>query len=154
MRTTPPAVTSPTGYANRQQSAAPATRPGTLEKTGSGKRTYYTLFISAGRHPDSLPEEVKTPKRTEACNLEIVTRSPTLLASLKGRVTPGLCDGIYRLCAWSPLTQDQLLQPCSEKTGTTCATKHLTPMVRVGSLKFRYPETAEHPHQAYLASSE
>ena len=130
---------------------------GLLEKQGSGKRTYYTLSIPAGRHPDSLPEEVKTPKRTEACNLELATLPPelaTLLASLKGRVTPeALRDGICRLCAWSPLTCDQLASLLG-KDRHYLRNKHLTPMVRVGLLKFRYPETAKHPHQAYLASSE
>lgn len=29
--------------------------------------------------------------------------------------------------------------------------KHLIPMVRDGQLRFRYPESAKHPHQAYVA---
>ncbi|MDP1527884.1 hypothetical protein [Rhodoferax sp.] len=32
--------------------------------------------------------------------------------------------------------------------------KHLIPKVRDGQLRFRYPETAKHPHQAYVAARE
>ena len=32
--------------------------------------------------------------------------------------------------------------------------KHLIPKVRDGLLKFRYPESAKHPNQAYVAAGE
>ncbi len=78
----------------------------------------------------------------------------TLLATLKGRVTPdALRDGIRRLCAWAPLTGDQLATLLDKDRHYLC-NKHLIPMVRDGLLKFRYPESAKHPNQAYVAAGD
>lgn len=94
---------------------------------------------------------------TEACNPELATLPPelaTLLATLKGRVTPdALRDGIRRLCAWAPLTGDQLAT-LLDKDRHYLRNKHLIPMVRDGLLKFRYPESAKHPNQAYVAAGD
>ncbi len=88
-----------------------------------------------------------------ACNLELATLPPelaTLLATLKGRIsTEALRHGICRLCAWTPLTVEQLATHLG-KGRHYLRNKHLIPMVRDGQLRFRYPESAKHPHQAYL----
>ncbi|EPG5772201.1 ATP-binding protein [Bordetella hinzii] len=144
---------------------------GLLEKQGAGSRTYYTLAASerqASVPPDQteLPLDVPPHADTlhsrsaehatqtdEACNLELATLPPelaTFLATLKGRTTEAaLRDAICRLCDWKPLTVDQLATFLG-KSRQYLRNKHLIPMVRDGELRFRYPESAKHPHQAYV----
>ena len=90
----------------------------------------------------------------EACNPALATLPPELatwLATLKGRIsTPALRSAVLRLCAWAPLTVDQLATLLA-KDRHYLRNKHLLPMVRDGQLRFRYPESAKHPHQAYVA---
>jgi ATP-dependent DNA helicase RecG len=70
---------------------------------------------------------------------------------LKDRASAGaLRHVIVRLCAWAPLTVEQLATLLG-KDRDYLRNKHLTPMVRDGQLRFRYPESAKHPHQAYVA---
>lgn len=91
----------------------------------------------------------------EGCNLELATLPPelaTFLATLKGRITEAaLRDAICRLCDWKPLTVDQLATFLG-KSRQYLRNKHLIPMVRDGELRFRYPESAKHPHQAYVTA--
>lgn len=103
-------------------------------------------------------ESIEAPAiSAEGCNPELATLPPelaTLLATLNGRVTPdALRDAIRRLCAWSPLTGDQLATLLG-KDRHYLRNKHLIPMVRDGLLKFRYPESAKHPNQAYVVPTE
>jgi ATP-dependent DNA helicase RecG len=60
--------------------------------------------------------------------------------------------GIRRLCTWAPLTADQLATLLG-KDRQYLRNKHLIPMVRDGELRFLYPESAKHPHQAYVAAN-
>ncbi|GHU28794.1 transcriptional regulator [Betaproteobacteria bacterium] len=133
---------------------------GLLEKQGAGSRTYYTL-AAAEQHEQqvavdsSQPALPQHPPDDEGCKLELATFPPelaTLLVSLKGRVTgETLREGINRLCAWIPLTGDQLATLLG-KDRHYLRNKHLIPMVRNGQLRFRYPESSKHPHQAYVAT--
>ena len=88
-----------------------------------------------------------------ACNLGLATFPPelaTLLATLQGRISSeALRDGIRRLCQWAPQSGDQLATLLG-KDRDYLRNKHLIPMVRDGQLRFRYPESAKHPHQAYV----
>ncbi|WP_345796433.1 hypothetical protein [Castellaniella sp. MT123] len=97
-----------------------------------------------------------------ACNPELATFPPelatfppelaTLLGGLKGRVSAkALREGICRLCTWAPLTGDQLAI-LLKKDRHYLRNKYLIPMVRDGLLRFRYPESAKHPHQAYVTA--
>jgi ATP-dependent DNA helicase RecG len=146
---------------------------GLLEKQGAGSRTYYTLaasernvFVNSGQ--PELPLDVPgfagtpsiastrpSPPTDETCNPELATlpdELATLLATLKGRTTgEALRKGIRRLCAWAPLTGDQLATLLG-KDRHYLRNKHLIPMVRDGQLRFLYPESAKHPHQAYVAA--
>lgn len=148
---------------------------GLLEKQGAGSSTYYTLASAEPRAKVNslqmeLPLEVPAnasgnrgsspdaPKPSNAaCNLELATLPPelaTLLATLTGRVSPeALREAIRRLCIWAPLTVDQLATLIG-KDRDYLRNKHLIPMVRDGLLKFRYPESAKHPNQAYVASED
>jgi ATP-dependent DNA helicase RecG len=78
-----------------------------------------------------------------ACNLD--------LATFQWRVsTEALRDCIRRLCQWASQSCDQLATLLG-KDRDYLRNKHLTPIVRDGQLRFRYPESAKHPHQAYVA---
>ncbi|MDR2111898.1 MAG: hypothetical protein LBQ62_02160, partial [Candidatus Accumulibacter sp.] len=103
----------------------------------------------------TFPSELATfPSELATFPPELATFPPelaTLLATLKGRATvEALRAGIYRLCAWAPLTVDQLASLLG-KDRQYLRNRHLIPMVRDGQLRFRYPESAKHPHQAYVA---
>lgn len=148
---------------------------GLLEKQGAGSRTYYTLASAEPRaivdsSQPELPLEIPSSSKGNAepspdapkpggaaCNLELATLPPelaTFLATLKGRASAGaLRDAIRRLCAWAPLTVDQLAS-LLDKDRHYLRNKHLIPMVRDGQLRFRYPESAKHPHQAYVAAGD
>lgn len=148
---------------------------GLLDKRGGGSSTHYAL--PAGPDADAaaeangqtrLPLEVAAPAGEspygdsrnphrpdpEACNPALATLPPELatwLATLKGRIsTPALRSAVLRLCAWAPLTVEQLATLLA-KDRHYLRNKHLIPMVRDGQLRFRYPESAKHPHQAYVA---
>ena len=86
----------------------------------------------------------------EACNPELATL-PRELATLKDRASADvLRHVIVRMCAWAPLTVEQLATLLS-KDHDYLRNEHLTPMVRDGQLGFRDPESAKHSHQAYVA---
>ena len=148
---------------------------GLLDKRGGGSSTHYAL--PAGPDADAaaeangqtrLPLEVAAPAGESpygdsrnphmldlaACNPALATLPPELatwLATLKGRIsTPALRSAVLRLCAWAPLTVEQLATLLA-KDRHYLRNKHLIPMVRDGQLRFRYPESAKHPHQAYVA---
>lgn len=146
---------------------------GLLEKQGAGSQTYYVLASMPGATPMAsaqarLPLELRpsgedacgdsclTPMpEAKTCNPELATLPPelaTLLATLKGRVSAeALRTAILRLCAWTPLTVEQLAT-LLEKDRHYLRNKHLIPMVRDRELRFLYPESAKHPHQAYVAA--
>ena len=114
------------------------------------------------------PSPLETGKPPDpGCNLELATFLPelatfppelatfppelaTLLAEQAGRLDhKTLHHLIIRLCAWQPLTGEQLAT-FLKKDRHYLRNKHLVPMVRDGHLALRYPESAKHPHQAYL----
>ncbi|WPL19600.1 Divergent AAA domain protein [Thiorhodovibrio winogradskyi] len=143
---------------------------GLLVKQGGGNRTYYTLLRDPSVEPIQHPEQTRLPlfeqeqsspptpeggKPTEeGCNLEHATLPPelaTLLAEKTGRLDQKtLRQLIIRLCAWRPLTGEELATLLNKKRDYL-RNKHLIPMVSEGQLKLRYPESAKHPHQAYVA---
>lgn len=138
---------------------------GLLVKQGSGSRTYYTLQTPLVE-PDLHPDQTRVPFENEpvpleggklneeGCKLELATLPPELATLLP---TSGSNLGrealralIVRLCAWQPLTGEQLATLLN-KDRHYLRNKHLTPMVASGRLSLRYPESAKHPHQAYVA---
>ena len=145
---------------------------GLLEKRGAGSRTYYTLAgneprptlesaqselpldVPADTPPVGQPQPAEAVAGQQACNPQLATlpsELATLLATLQGRISSeALRDGIRRLCQWAPQSGDQLATLLG-KDRDYLRNKHLIPMVRDGQLRFRYPESAKHPHQAYVA---
>jgi ATP-dependent DNA helicase RecG len=75
----------------------------------------------------------------------------TLLAQQKEPIdNESLRRLIYVLCGWKSLTVDQLAS-LLHKDRHYLRNKHLSEMVRDGQLALLYPESAKHPHQAYIA---
>jgi ATP-dependent DNA helicase RecG len=140
---------------------------GLVFKQGSGSRTYYTLqapLIEADLNPkqirvpfDNEPLSVEGGKLTDkGCKLELATLpqelATLLLTSGNNLSREALHDLIIRLCTWQPLTGEQLAT-LLKKDRHYLRNKHLTPMIATGELTLRYPESAKHPHQAYVASA-
>lgn len=104
---------------------------GLLEKHGAGNRAYYTLNTTVTRSPQTaLPG-------MEAIKLG----SQPSMSSLEG-------------CKLSAVACNPELATFLGKDRHYLRNKHLIPMVREGQLRFRYPETAKHPHQAYVAAGD
>jgi len=56
---------------------------------------------------------------------------------------------IQKLCAWQPLTAQQLVKLLKRKDKKHFVRSHLTPMVKEGLLKYLFPEDENSPNQAY-----
>ena len=140
---------------------------GLLRKKGAGSRTYYVLaqedatrsaHAEGGAELATFPPELATfPPELATFPPELATFPPelaTLLAQLK-KHSPArdLRQAIVRLCALAPLTVEQLALLLG-KNRDYLRNKHLIPMVNGGQLRFRYPESAKHPRQAYMAATD
>lgn len=88
----------------------------------------------------TLPAEVAT----------LPAELATLLATLERRVSShALRGGILALCTWRSLTGEELAT-LLHRDRHYLRNKHLIPMVKDGRLGLLYPESPNHPHQAYL----
>ena len=56
---------------------------------------------------------------------------------------------IQKLCAWQPLTAQQLVKLLKRKDKKHFVRSHLTPMVKEETLKYLFPEDEDSPNQAY-----
>jgi ATP-dependent DNA helicase RecG len=93
----------------------------------------YTGVFRAETHPYTLPKELQIlidnfNKRSSKEELWLV---------------------IQRLCAWQPLTAQQLVKLLKRKDKKHFVRSHLTPMVKAETLKYLYPEDEDSPNQAY-----
>jgi ATP-dependent DNA helicase RecG len=61
-----------------------------------------------------------------------------------------LRSAIQKLCAWKPLTAQQLVEILKRKDKKHFVRSHLTPMVKEGTLKYLFPEDKDSPNQAYI----
>ena len=59
---------------------------------------------------------------------------------------------IQKLCAWQPLTAQQLAELLKRKDKKHLVRNHLTPMVKEGMLRYLYPEDENSPNQAYTGN--
>lgn len=117
---------------------------GLLDKAGAGSRTHYLLA-------PSIPAAGVTPAQRA---LDTGAESPHG-GGRAGRdaghppmpdpaaCNPALATLLPELATW--------LATLLGKDRHNLRNKHLIPMVRDGQLRFRYPESAKHPHQAYVA---
>jgi ATP-dependent DNA helicase RecG len=58
---------------------------------------------------------------------------------------------IYELCAWQPLTAQQIAEILNRKSKKHLVRQYLTPLTKEGRLKYVYPERGNSPNQAYIA---
>jgi len=141
---------------------------GLLDKQGGGNRTYYVLRgpampvpldmaacnpgpAAGGDLPASMGGLPQSPHELATLLATLPPELATLHATLAGRAnTSALRAAIVRFCAWRTLSVDELATLLGRKRDYL-RNKHLIPMVREGALRFRYPESAKHPHQAYMA---
>ncbi|MBS0654700.1 MAG: putative DNA binding domain-containing protein [Verrucomicrobia bacterium] len=57
---------------------------------------------------------------------------------------------IQKLCAWQPLTAQQLVDLLKRKDKKHFVRSHLTPMIKEGTLKYLFPKDGNAPNQAYI----
>lgn len=57
---------------------------------------------------------------------------------------------ICELCAWRPLTAQQIAEILNRKNKKYLVRQYLTPLVKEGALKYVYPERGNSPNQAYI----
>ena len=117
---------------------------GLLELHARGSQSYYTLALPLRLH-DAADRGELGPDRGEQL-------APSLLEAIAGlgvrprkeplrRVIAQLCAGHWRTPAW-------LAGQLNIEAGNL-SDRHLAPMVKIGTLERRYPETPTHPEQAY-----
>lgn len=58
------------------------------------------------------------------------------------------------LCAWQPLTAQQIAEFLNRKDKKHLVRQYLTPLVKDGLLKYVYPERGNSPNQAYITHNE
>lgn len=137
---------------------------GLLEKQGSGSRTYYTL-LNPEMLPDRHPEQGRLPlgalagtseggKLDEEGGKLVRTDLPPELATLLRHSGQRLSASelrqlIRELCRWRSLRSEELAT-LLDKDLKYLRNKHLTVMLQSGQLALLYPESPNHPHQAYL----
>jgi hypothetical protein len=58
---------------------------------------------------------------------------------------------LLKLCECQPFAAEEL-ETLLDKHRKYLMTEHIRPLVLAGKLRLRYPESAKHPHQAYVAA--
>ena len=133
-----------------------------LEKRGSGRQTYYCLLgsepslaVGSSASKSRSETELTNQPLDSGYNAEHATLEPehATFQSTRGRRvdTESLRQSICQLCAQNPQTVEQLAEALG-RSRNYLRNKHLIPMVREGLLRFLYPESAKHPHQAYVTN--
>lgn len=153
---------------------------GLLEKQGAGSQTYYTLTIPVPMQPQpakpSMPDIEACNPGIEACNpdmeglaagiegfsengllISLLQRFPpqfaTQIASQRGKrqSKDKLRALLLQLCTHGFMTLQEL-EVLLDKHRNYLMIDYIRPLVRSGQLKLRYPESAKHPHQAYVTA--
>jgi ATP-dependent DNA helicase RecG len=135
---------------------------GYLEQSGRGRGTHYSLtkiqHNSDPLEPNSDPLEPNSdPLEPNSDPLEPNSdpfahlKELALPVSSKGKVTENVMrEVILHVCKENFLTASQL-EVILNRAASTLRPKFLSPMVKENLLKLRYPETPNHPEQAYKA---
>lgn len=126
---------------------------GLLEKQGAGNRTYYSL------RPVMQKVVAAAEVNTHSDSTEVATLLATLppelathLATFGKRIdSKALRNAVLQLCDWQPMTIDQLATLLG-RDRNYLRNKHLADMVKNGELEFLYPESVNHPYQAYVTA--
>lgn len=137
---------------------------GLLIKQGSGNRTYYILRSEAnlhgippssqleagGDHGISLGGSSETSQLLPIIPPSLQTRLPAVGTRPRQQEVREL---ILDLCQLQPLTANQLCQLLGRKDSKELRRTYLRPLLEEGVLKMLYPETENHPNQAYVLVS-
>lgn len=137
---------------------------GLLIKQGSGNRTYYILRSEAnlhgippspqleagGDHGISLGGSSETSQLLPIIPPSLQTRLPAFGTRPRQQEVREL---ILDLCQLQPLTANQLCQLLGRKDSKELRRTYLRPLLEEGVLKMLYPETENHPNQAYVLVS-
>jgi ATP-dependent DNA helicase RecG len=97
-------------------------------------------FTDNTHRSTGVSEDEKLPK-----DLQILIHKITAYSRKKD-----LTFAIQKLCAWRPLTAQQLADLLKRKNKKHFVRSHLTPMIKEGLLKYLFLEDADSPHQAYI----
>ena len=149
---------------------------GLLKKQGSGNRTYYVLsFDAVDRTPtlwdfggeeghivegkptklDEKPSKFgEKPTKLEekpSMLVDLPSELAVELCSLAGKRTSSrrLRNILVALCKHNPYTVDELVRLLG-KNRKYLMNEFVRPMLQAGELVMRYPESPNHPHQAYM----
>lgn len=144
---------------------------GLLDKEGSGNRTYYVLNMPAKPGPDPT-RQVELPLAIPTSPAEDVGISPNphnfpplspqagwqipqdlvirIQAAGKKPRQPIVRELLRELCALQPLSAQALCQILGREDPRELIRAHLKPLRSAGILALLYPESENHPHQAYL----
>ncbi len=101
----------------------------------------YTGVSGVETHPYTGVFPIETLPKA----LQILINNLNLRSSKKD-----LRSAIQKLCAWKPLTAQQLVEILKKKDKKHFVRGHLTPMVKEGMLKYLFPEDEDSPNQAYI----
>ena len=132
--------------------------PPAIFQTDEESRYFLTilpLHPEASRHvKSSLNTQVTGPthRYTGVFPIETLPEDlKTLINNLKkSSTTKDLHSTIQKLCAWQPLTAQQLADLLQRKDKKHFVRSHLTPMIRKGELHYLFPEDEDSPNQAYV----
>ncbi len=135
---------------------------GLLEKHGAGNRTYYSLLVP---NIDIIPSgsserSDKYPPANSGGLVESPQARPQIPPSLQQKLLEAGAKPrqevvrklLLKLCSLQPMSANELCQALGRKDSKELRRTYLRPMVSEGLLKLKYPETANHPHQAYKAA--
>lgn len=135
---------------------------GLLEKHGAGNRTYYSLLAP---NIDIIPPSSSgVSDEYTLANLGGLAESPQARPQIPPSLQQKLLTAgakprqevvrqlLLELCSLQPMSANELCQVLGRKDSKELRRTYLRPMVSEGLLKLKYPETANHPHQAYKAA--
>lgn len=137
---------------------------GLLEKQGAGNRTYYVLegapapdandphqldlgITAYGDSPNPHMLAPQSPQVHMGIPTELLDRIAQIGAKPRQETLRKL---LLDLCALRPFTAAELGSLLGRTDPRELTRDHLKPMREAGQLVLRYPESAKHPHQAYL----
>jgi ATP-dependent DNA helicase RecG len=138
---------------------------GLLVKQGSGSRTYYKLPqpLVGGAHAtestqaasgDSGDPHKPTPESTQALAGIPQALQQRILAAGKKPRKATLRTLLLELCALQPFTAAELCRLLGRSSPNELTRAHLKPLREAGKLALLYPESAKHPHQAYMTTND
>ena len=134
---------------------------GLLEKHGAGKRTYYTLLTPSTIPPSSNETNEEYPPPNLGGLAESPQAQPQIPPSLQQKLLEAgakprqevVRQLLLELCSLQSMSANELCQVLGRKDSKELRRTYLRPMVNEGLLKLKYPETENHPHQAYVTAN-